>query len=104
MYAVVDLISQLDYFINMITDDDVKKIRNALKPVFDSVEQKVRKALLPEIDKKLSSQTKEIKQYIHEGVDAVVEGVDNLLSEYKYDERISKLEKIHPQGRHSSID
>ena len=79
----------------MITDADVKKLKKAFKPDFDNLEKK--------IDKKLSSQTAEIKQYIHEGVDAVVEGVDNLLSDYKYDERISKLEKIHPQGKHRMI-
>lgn len=106
----------------MISDDDVTKIRKALKPDFDQmfkksdlpdteqrIEQGVRKALKPDFDRlatklDLKLTEKNIKKYIHEGVDAVVEGVDNLLSEYKYDERINKLEKIHPQGRHRSID
>ena len=73
----------------MITDNDVAKIK---------------KSLLPEIDKKLSSQTKEIKKYIHEGVDATVEGIDNLLSEYQFDSRIKKLEDIHPRGHQSVND
>jgi len=84
----------------MITNDDVKKIRKALKPDFDSLEDK--------FDRKLASQTKEItteiKKYIHEGVDAVVEGVDQLLDKYQFDKRIKRLEKIHPQGQHQALN
>lgn len=69
----------------MITDSDIKKIQKALKPYFDRSE-------------------KNIKQYIHEGVNATVDGVDNLLSEYDFQTRVTKLEKIHPQGRHRPID
>jgi len=89
----------------MITDNDVKKIRKALKPDFAGVEQKVREALKPDfdrLDQKIEQTEKNIKKYIHEGVDAAVAGVDNLLTEYQYDVRIKKLENIHPQGRHST--
>ena len=48
----------------------------------------------------LKQTEKNIKGYIHEGVDAVVNGVDNLFSEYQVDSRIKKLEKIHPKGKH----
>ena len=88
----------------MITDDDVAKIRKALKPDFESVEQKVRKALKPDfdrLDQKIEQSEKNIKKYIHEGADAVVDGVDNLLQEYQFDSRIKNLEKIHPRGRHT---
>lgn len=76
----------------MITDDDVVKIRKALKPDFDRLDQKI------------DQSEKNVKQYIHEGVDAVVNGVDDLLQEYQFDPRIKKLEKIHPGGSHPQID
>lgn len=78
--------------------NDIEKIRKSLKPDFDKLATK--------LDLELTEKNikKEIKQYIHEGVNSVVNGVDNLLSEYQYDERIKKLENIHPQGRHRSID
>lgn len=78
----------------MITDDDVKKIRKALKPDFDRMVTK----------SDLEQTEKNIKQYIHEGVNAAVDGVDNLLQEYQFDSRIKKLESIHPGGRHRQID
>lgn len=65
----------------VITDKDVEKIRMALKPDFDN-------------------QTAEIKKYIHEGVKAVVEGVDNLLNQQDLDSRVKNLEKIHPEYKH----
>lgn len=64
-----------------LTNDDVKKIRTALKPDFDRLESN-------------------IKKYIHEGVDATVEGVDNLLQDKDYDSRFEKLENIHPDYKH----
>ena len=87
----------------MISDDDVVKIRKALKPDFDRLDQKI-----GGLDQKMEQSEKniksEIKQYIHEGIDAVATGIDNLLSEYQFDSRIKKLEKIHPSGRHRQID
>ena len=74
----------------MITNDDVKKIRKALKPDFDRLATKL----------DLEQSEKNIKKYIHEGVNAVVDGVDNLLSEYQFDSRLKKIENIHPGGRH----
>ena len=52
----------------MITNDDVKKIRKALKPDFDSVEQKFRRALKPDFDRlatklDLEQSEKNIKKY-----------------------------------------
>lgn len=95
----------------MITGDDVNKIRNALKPDFDNLEKKFDQKLDAQtknfdqkLDAKLGTQTAEIKKYIHEGVNAVVDGIDNLLQEYQFDPRIKKLEKIHPGGRHRQID
>jgi len=78
----------------MITDADVKKLKKAFKPDFDRLATKL----------DLDQTEKRIKQYIREGVNATVDGVDNLLSEYQYDARIKKLENIHPQGRHRPID
>ena len=54
----------------MITNDDVKKIRKALKPDFDSVEQKFRRALKPAFDRlatklDLEQSEKNIKKYIN---------------------------------------
>lgn len=91
-----------------IVDRCIQIMLNEYMAISDNDIKKISKALLPRIgemlDEKISSQNKkqtsEIKQYIHEGVDAVVEGVDNLLKEKDYDSRISKLEKLHPQGRH----
>lgn len=84
----------------MITDKDVAKLRKAFKSDFDNLEKKIDKKL----DEKLAAQSSEIKQYIHEGVSAVVKGVDNLLNEYQFDSRIKSLEKIHPSGRHRSLN
>ena len=84
---------------NMITNNDVAKIRKALKPDFDRLDQKIDR-----LDNKLGQTEKNIRQYIHEGVNAVVQGVDNLFQEYKLDERLKKLENIHPDNRHHLVD
>lgn len=81
-----------------LTNDDIKKLENSLLPKFE-------KSLLPKIgkmiDEKNAAQTAEIKAYIHEGVNAVVDGVDNLLQDKDYDNRIRRLEKIHPDYSHA---
>ncbi len=56
--------------------------------------------IMKEVDTAIKESEIRVKQYIHEGVDAVIEGVDNLNSEKDYDSRIKKLEKIHPHSRH----
>lgn len=83
-----------------LTDIDVVKIRKALKPDFDNLETNLKKEIKLELEQ---SETR-IKQYIHEGVNAVVDGVDNLLNEKQFDIRIKNLEKIHPQSRHRSLN
>jgi len=80
----------------MITDEDVTKIKKALVPEFEKQTNKIKK--------QTNEMKKEIKKYIHEGIDATIDGIDNLLSEYDFQARITKLEKIHPQGRHHPID
>jgi len=100
----------------MITDNDVAKIRKALKPDFDQLATKsdldqLRKDTKSDLDQ-LRSDTKSdlgrleksIKKYIHEGVSAVVDGVDSLFQEYQFDTRIKKLEIIHPSGHHRQVD
>lgn len=89
----------------MISDDDVEKIRKALKPDFDKLSTKSDLNQLRQDTKSdLNQMENNIKGYVHEGVNAVVDGVDNLLQEYQFDSRIKKLEKIHPGGRHRQID
>ncbi|EKD57935.1 MAG: hypothetical protein ACD_57C00086G0004 [uncultured bacterium] len=89
----------------MITDNDVAKIRKALKPDFDRMVTKSDLDQLRQDTKSDLDQTeKNIKKYVHEGVDAVVDGIDNILRDYQFDSRIQKLEKIHPGGRHHQID
>ena len=89
----------------MITDNDVAKIRKALKPDFDRMVTKSDLDQLRQDTKSDLDQTeKNIKKYVHEGVDAVVDGIDNILRDYQFDSRILKLEKIHPGGRHHQID
>ncbi|OGM15194.1 hypothetical protein A3D84_04705 [Candidatus Woesebacteria bacterium RIFCSPHIGHO2_02_FULL_42_20] len=100
----------------MITDNDVAKIRKALKPDFDRMVTKsdldqLRQDTKSDLDQlrqdtksDLDQTEKNIKKYVHEGVDAVVDGIDNILRDYQFDSRIQKLEKIHPGGRHHQID
>lgn len=74
-----------------LTNDDIQKLENSLLPKIGKM-----------IDEKNAAQTKQLKTYIHEGVDAVIEGVDNLLQDKDYDGRIVDLEKLHPHGTHAS--
>lgn len=67
----------------MITDDDVQKIRNALKPDFEKLATKPDlEQLRKDTKSDLEKMEKNLKKDIHQGVDAVVAGVDGLLTEY----------------------
>ncbi len=77
-----------------LTDKDVAKIRLALKPDFDNLATKL------DIRNSEKNIKTEIKKYIHEGVDSVVDGVDLLLKDQQYDSRLKKLERIHPDNHH----
>lgn len=83
-----------------LTSDDRKWLLENLASKKDLKDSESR--LRQELEASESRIKKEIKAYIHEGVDAVIEGVDNLLQDKDYDGRIVDLEKLHPHGTHAS--
>lgn len=69
----------------MLTPNDIKLIREALKPDFTGIRE--------EIDAMEERLNKNMKEYVQESADAVIEGIEELLKEKDYDNRIKRLEQ-----------
>ncbi len=72
----------------MLTDQDLQKISRLLDLKLD---QK-----LDDLETRLKKYT---QQYVHEGVDAVINAIDELMAK-DIKPRLKKLEQLRPQGLH----
>ena len=69
-----------------LTNDDIRKIKKALKPEFDAVEQKVKKALKPDFNRLEKGQKR-----IEKKLDTSIDFMDKEFLKLK-----SRVDRYHP--------